>query len=138
MSRAMIRALILIPILLLVLVALFFLLRPNSSAPDSATAPESSTSETTAEEPQEETFDLAIRGGTMTPNEINVSEGDHVNFRITSDSPVEFHVHGYDLEEEIEPGEPAELAFDATITGRFEIEDHDTETTLGELIVQPR
>ena len=137
MSRAMIRALILIPILLLVLVALFFLLRPNSSAPDSATAPESSTSETTAEEPREETFDLAISGGTMTPNEINVSEGDHVNFRITSDSPVEFHVHGYDLEAEVEPGEPAELAFDATITGRFDIEDHDTDTELGVLLVQP-
>ena len=132
MSRTMIRALILIPVLLLVLVVLFFLLRPNSSAP------ESSTSESTAEEPREETFDLAIRGGTMTPHEINVSEGEHVNFQIISDSPVEFHVHGYDLEEEVEPGEQAELAFDATITGRFDIEDHDTDTELGVLLVQPR
>ncbi len=131
MSRTMIRALILIPILLLVLVVLFFLLRPNS------TTPESSTSESSGEEPREETFDLAIRGGTMTPDEITVSEGEHVNFRITSDSPIEFHLHGYDLEEEVGPGEPAELAFDATITGRFDIEDHDTDTELGVLLVQP-
>ena len=74
----------------------------------------------------------------MTPSEINVSEGDHVNFRIASDSPVEFHVHGYDLEEDVEPGEPAELAFDATIIGRFDIEDHDTDTELRGLLVQPR
>ncbi len=134
MSRTMIRALISIPILLLVLVVLFFLLRPNSTP---TTPPESSTSESSGEEPREETFDLAIRGGTMTPDAITVSEDEHVNFRITSDSPIEFHLHGYDLEEEVEPGESAELAFDATITGRFDIEDHDTDTELGVLLVQP-
>ena len=74
----------------------------------------------------------------MTPNQIVVGEGDRVKLEITSDSPAELHVHGYDLEQEVEPGETAELAFDATITGRFEVEDHDTETALGELLVQPR
>jgi hypothetical protein len=37
-----------------------------------------------------------------------------------------------------QPGEPAELSFEATTTGRFPIEDHDTEAELGTLIVQPR
>ncbi len=133
MSRAMTRALILIPLFLLVLVVLFLLLRP-SPTPETAT-----TSESTVEErPQEKTFDLAVVEGTMTPDEIAVDEGDQVNLRITSDSPIEFHLHGYELEEEVEPGEPAELSFDATITGRFEIEDHNTDAVLGVLIVQPR
>jgi heme/copper-type cytochrome/quinol oxidase subunit 2 len=132
-SRAMTRALILIPLFLLVLVVLFLLLRP-SPTPETAT-----TSESTVEErPQEKTFDLAVVEGTMTPDEIAVDEGDQVNLRITSDSPIEFHLHGYELEEEVEPGEPAELSFDATITGRFEIEDHNTDAVLGVLIVQPR
>ena len=74
----------------------------------------------------------------MTPNQVTVAEGDRVNLRITSDSPLEFHLHGYDLEKEVEPNEPAELAFDATITGRFASEDHDTDTELGMLLVQPR
>jgi heme/copper-type cytochrome/quinol oxidase subunit 2 len=88
-SRAMTRALILIPLFLLVLVVLFLLLRP-SPTPETAT-----TSESTVEErPQEKTFDLAIVGGTMTPDEITVDEGDQVNLRITSDSPIEFHLHG--------------------------------------------
>jgi hypothetical protein len=58
--------------------------------------------------------------------------------QITSDRPIEFHVHGYDLEEEVQPGEPVELMFEATTTGRFPIEDHDTEVELGTLVVQPR
>jgi hypothetical protein len=34
--------------------------------------------------------------------------------------------------------QPAELSFDASMTGRFAIEDHDTEAELGALLVQPR
>ncbi len=72
----------------------------------------------------------------MTPSEITI--GDRARFRITSDSPLEFHLHGYDLEEEVEPGELTELAFDATLTGRFEIEHEQTHEELGTLLVQPR
>ena len=131
MSRVAIRNVILILVLVVILVALFLLLRPSSTQDSSSTA------ESTSSQPPEANIDLAIQGGTMTPDEVSVTEGDQVNFRITSDHPVEFHLHGYDLEKEVEPGEPAELVFDATITGRFAIEDHDTDTELGALLVQP-
>lgn len=132
------RAIVLIPVLLLVLIALFFALRPNSPAPeDSAEISESSTPESAAGGRQEPMFDLAIREGVMSPEEITVDEDDVVLLRITSDAPLEFHLHGYDLEEEIEPDEPAELAFDATITGRFEIENEQTHEELSVLVVQP-
>ena len=126
------RVLILVPLLLLVLVGLFFLLRP-APTPETATTPESE-----ADGPQENTFDLAIVGGSMTPSEITDDEGDRVRFRRTSDSPLVFHLHGYDLEEEVEPGELTELAFDATLTGRSEIENEQTHVELGTLLVQPR
>ena len=129
------RALILVPILLLVLVGLFFLLRPNSPATEPSFG--TSTSGST-EGSQEKTFGLTITGGTMTPNEITVREDDRVRLRITSDAPLEFHLHGYDLAKEVEAGEPAELPFDATITGRFEIENEQTHEELGALLVQPR
>jgi heme/copper-type cytochrome/quinol oxidase subunit 2 len=132
MSRGAIRNVILILVLLVILVALFLVLRPSSTQ-DSSTTAES----TTSAQPPEANIDLAIQGGTMTPDEVSVTEGDEVNFRITSDHPVEFHLHGYDLEEEVEPGEPTELSFEATMTGRFAIEDHDTDTELGALLVQP-
>jgi heme/copper-type cytochrome/quinol oxidase subunit 2 len=120
------RAVILVPVLLLVLVGLFFLLRPDP--------PDSGASAGT----RSETFEIEIRDGAMVPDSITVSEGDRVNLRMTSDSPTEFHLHGYDFEEAVEPGEEAELSFDAEISGRFEIEDHHTESVLGELLVQPR
>lgn len=133
MSRTAIRNVILILVLLVILVVLFLWLRPSSSTQDSSTA-----SESTGVQSQEQTFDLAIQNGTMTPGEISVSEGTQVNLRITSDRPLEFHLHGYDLEKEVEANQPAELSFDATMTGRFAIEDHDTEAELGTLLVQPR
>ena len=133
MSRTAIRNVILILVLLVILVGLFLWLRPSSTQQDSSTA-----SESTNAQSQEQTFDLAIQNGTMTPAEISVSEGTQVNLWITSDRPLEFHLHGYDLEKEVEANQPAELSFDATMTGRFAIEDHDTEAELGTLLVQPR
>jgi hypothetical protein len=123
------RTLVLLPILLLVLVGLFLVLRPDSPAPESSTS---------AGETQEQTFDLAINEGVLNPEEISVEEGDRVNLRITTDEPFEFHLHGYDLEAEVEPDEPVELSFDATTTSRFEIENHSINAVLGALLVQPR
>lgn len=118
-----------IPILVLVLglTGLFFLLRPDPSASGAPSAGR-----------QEETLEIEIREGAMVPDEITVGEDDRVELRVTSDSPAELHLHGYDLEEEVEPGEPAKLSFDASISGSFEIEDHATGAVLGRLLVQPR
>ncbi len=128
MSKVGIRNLVAVLVTLILLVVLFLLLRPQeSSAPQSSEAGET----------QEEPVALAINGNNMYPAEVSVTEGNHVNLQITSDHPIELHLHGYDLEKEVAPGEPAELAFDATITGRFAIEDHNTETELGVLLVQP-
>jgi Cupredoxin-like domain len=116
------RSVILVPLVLVVLGGLFVLLRPDS--PTSG--------------PQTREFDLRISGDAMEPSDITVTEGDQVVLRITADSPLEFHVHGYDLEREVEPDEPARLSFEADLTGRFEIENHETEEELGTLVVEPR
>ena len=127
------RAIVLIPLVVVVLIALFFALRPNSPTEESSSPEEAST-----EGPQEETVDLVITGGNrMSPDQISVTEGEHLTLTISSDEPLEFHLHGYDLEAEVEPYEPAELSFDATITGRFEIENEGIREELGALLVQP-
>ena len=74
----------------------------------------------------------------MSPEEVSVRQGDRVNMGITSNSPVEIHVHGYDLEREVGPGGPTELSFEADLAGRFPMEDHETENELGVLVVEPR
>lgn len=123
------RATVIVPSVLLVLIALvvlFFVLRPT---PPSA-----------AEGPQERTFEVEIREGAMVPGEVAVDEGDRVNLRISSEGSIDLHIHGYDLSAETGSGAPGELSFDATITGRFEIEDHASHPhrVVGELLVQPR
>jgi hypothetical protein len=123
------RVLIVIALVLIGLIGLFFALQPGPTTSGDA-AP--------ADEPQERVYDVAIKDGGMSPAEISADEGDQVMFRLTSDSPVEVHLHGYDLEAKVLPGEETTLSFEAEITGRFEIEDHETETTLGALLVQPR
>ncbi|MDQ3863248.1 MAG: hypothetical protein M3317_07090, partial [Actinomycetota bacterium] len=57
---------------------------------------------------------------------------------ISTDEPMEVHVKGYDVEQEVGPGSPADLRFRADLTGRFEIEDHESEKELGVLQVRPR
>ena len=118
------RTLIVIALALLGLGGLFFALRPDPTASD--------------DEPRERVYDAEILDGAMSPAEISVGQGDQVKLLFTSDAPVEIHMHGYDLEEEVVPGEETELSFEAELSGRFEIEDHETEAELGALLVEPR
>jgi FtsP/CotA-like multicopper oxidase with cupredoxin domain len=116
------RALVLVTLALVVLGVLFFALRPDD----------------TGSEPQERSFEISIEGDAMEPSEIAVREGDNVTLRFSSERLVELHVHGYDLEEEVAPGEPTALSFEADETGRFGIEDHETGEEVGTLVVEPR
>ncbi len=111
-----------IVVIVCVLGGLFVLLRPDNSASG----------------PRGRTFDVSIAEGEMDPEEISAYEGDRVTLGVESDEPLELHVHGYDLGRKVEPGRRTELSFVADLTGRFEIENHETEQELGEFQVHPR
>jgi hypothetical protein len=132
LSRIVIRSLVLLPIAFFILLGLFFDMRPDPPTSNSAPEPGSA-----ADERSKVTFDLEVREGVMTPNEVEVEEGDSVTLRLSSEEPLEVHIHGYDLEREVAPGKPATLSFEADLTGRFEIENHESEEVLGVLLVQP-
>ena len=117
-----VRLAVLVVISVLVLGGLFLVLRPDPPAAA----------------PEDLRFDVEIEGDAMSPKEFSVREGDRVIMSITSDRLVEIHVHGYDLEQVVGPGGPTELSFDASLTGRFPMEDHETEEELGVLVVEPR
>lgn len=55
---------------------------------------------------------------------IAIALGDTVTLRVTSDVADSLHLHGYDLVADLAPGAPAELTFEATIPGVFELETH--------------
>jgi heme/copper-type cytochrome/quinol oxidase subunit 2 len=116
------RAAIVVLVVVLVLGGLFLLLRPDTQEGG----------------PQDRTFDVSIKDGEMSPEEISVNQDDTVTLRVRTDEPTELHVHGYDVEQEVEPGREAEIGFEADLTGRFEMEDHESEKELGVLQVRPR
>ena len=90
--------------------------------------------------PQEHSFNIQTQdgnpvGGSTT---FRVKQDDTVTFNITSDTEGEVHLHGYDLEKELVPGQSVTLTLTANATGRFLIEIEETEVELGFLEVQPR
>ena len=52
---------------------------------------------------------------------------DTVTIVVTSDEPISFHLHGYDIEKEVRPNEPETLAFTANYTGSFPFTIHVVE-----------
>lgn len=57
-------------------------------------------------------------------NVIRVGEGDMVELVWSTDERVELHLHGYDIELTVTPGNPAVMRFEAYASGRFPVTSH--------------
>lgn len=80
-----------------------------------------------------------VQGGVQ---RIEAGAGDRVRFVVISDAPDDIHLHGYDIEKQAAPGEPARFEIEADLEGVFEIESHVAEDSGGEpliarLVVEP-
>jgi hypothetical protein len=75
---------------------------------------------------------VQVTGGRVSGDtgRVRVAAGERVTLVVTSDTADGVHVHGYDLATGLSPGEPAEIAFDATVPGIFEVELHEAGTLL--------
>jgi hypothetical protein len=71
--------------------------------------------------------------------DLEVTAGDPVKFRVTSDIAGEVHVHGYDYEKPIDAGGSVSFDFPAKLEGVFEIELHHGggENEIAGLKVEP-
>jgi plastocyanin len=103
-----------------------------SAASASSTSSAAELSTTTPVPPAGQQLAVQVAGGKVTVDtgRVPVPVGDHVTLTITSDVADAVHVHGYDLTTALTPGTPAELTFDATIPGVFEVELHEAGTVL--------
>ena len=68
---------------------------------------------------------------------LRFTEGETVRFRARSDGPEEIHVHGYDRYVDLPAGKTVDVAFEADITGIFEVELHGSGETIAQLRVDP-
>lgn len=85
-----------------------------------------------------QTVAVRIEGGDVQPppDRVKVVLGQRVRIVVESDVADEIHVHGYELEAEVTPTEPAAIEFVADEPGLFEVETHETGTLLFQLQVQ--
>lgn len=97
------------------------------------------------DEPQAHTIDITIDGLDVQPAAIEVNQNDTLTLNLTSEDPILFHLHGYDIARQINPGETAVLEFEAAATGSFTLGLHgelpemdDMPEMDGWLQVQPR
>ncbi|MCG5468141.1 hypothetical protein LADH09A_001999 [Micromonospora sp. LAH09] len=116
---------------------------PTSTAPPSAaTAPTpvvSATPSTAASTPAVDrviTVTIAKRRIDPPTGRITVDRGELVRITVTSDVSDELHVHGYDLGARLPAGTPGSVEFRADRTGLFEVETHETELVLFQLVVR--
>ena len=110
----------------------------NTSAQQTATATATAEDgqETSTPTPTPKPQPPLLQAGKVT--KLRFDEGETVRFRLRSDEPEHVHIHGYDIMKEVEPGQTANVAFKATITGIFEIEFEESAEEIGELRVDPR
>ena len=115
---------------------------PDPTGASSSSSPSSSSSSTTSDAAPRsaagQQIEVQIAGGQVTGDtgRVPVAAGTEVTVSITSDVADEAHLHGYDLAAELTPGTPAEITFEATLPGVFELELHDAGTVLLTLQVQ--
>ncbi|MFI7594370.1 hypothetical protein [Micromonospora sp. NPDC049359] len=120
-----------------------------STAPTSAVAPTPSVTPTMAGSPtptpaastpaavdREITVTIAKRRITPPTGRVTVNKGQSVRITVTSDVADELHVHGYDLGARLPAGTPGSVEFRADKTGLFEVETHETELVLFQLVVR--
>jgi hypothetical protein len=107
--------------------------RPADSASTSATSTSTSSSASgTASAGTQQRIEVTFAHGKATGDtgRVQVPLGTSVTLVVTSDVADEVHVHGYDIEKELTPGNPVTLQFDATVAGVFEVELHHANTVL--------
>jgi hypothetical protein len=88
---------------------------------------------TVAADAAEVTYALTIANGRVPDNMrlIRVKQNDVVKLEWRTDKPLTVHLHGYDIEQELQPGTVMEMTFTARATGRFTVEPHIGRTPSG-------
>ncbi|MYY01510.1 MULTISPECIES: hypothetical protein [unclassified Streptomyces] len=84
------------------------------------------------------TVELAIEDGKVSPapGRTEIKKGRTVRLRIRSDRDDTLHVHGYDKKATLPAGRTVTLTFTADRTGLFEVETHESDLLLTQLVVR--
>jgi hypothetical protein len=140
--------LLIVGIALVVAAGLYLVFRPDDTDEPTATPPpattEATTTVTTAPPPPPPgppppaQVRIVVRGGLPVggPRRVTVARGRRVILNVTSDVSDHVHLHGYDLMQDVGPGMPARIAFQATRPGTVEAELEDGGVLIARITAQ--
>jgi hypothetical protein len=123
-------------------VVLLVVLRPDDDDEGQQTTPATTvteiTGETTTTEEEVVRAEIAVQGGDVSGTEqVELEQGQRLVLVVRADVADEVHVHGYDIMEDVAPGQPARFDFRVTDPGRFDVELEQRQQPLTELVVSP-
>jgi len=121
------------------LIICFVMLRPSSPQQLTPAQLVQNTNLTTAKGKTKRKYDIVLKAGKPVGGivKLDYRKNSTVMLSISSDQAnSEIHVHGYEIEDVVGPGKPAQLIFVADKTGRFEIELHPS-TPIAQLDITP-
>ncbi|MBA2361338.1 MAG: hypothetical protein H0V79_10480 [Actinobacteria bacterium] len=127
-------------------VVLFLVLRPDEEDEPSSSDPASTqVTETEVSQPPQPPpprpaqVRIAVEGGTPVGGvrRVTVRKGRQVVLLVTSDVSDHLHLHGYDVKRDVAPGQPARLAFRATIAGTVEAELEESGVRIAAITAKP-
>jgi Multicopper oxidase len=102
----------------------------DKTSTPAASGPGETTQTTESSEPaQPQAFRINVKGGVVDGDTqtFTVKKNDRVRIVVSSDAPDQIHLHGYDIEKEATPGNPARFDFKANVEGAYIIESHAAE-----------
>jgi hypothetical protein len=133
-------------------VGLFLVFRPDDDGGAAATGTTTTTAQTTApttslpppppappQPPPPAQVRIVVQQGQPVDGvrRVTVAQGRRVVLIVTSDVTDHVHLHGYNIMRDVGPGQPARIAFRATIAGTVEAELEDRRVRLATITAQP-
>ena len=109
---------------------------PSASSSDAMSSSPSPTASETVDKAVEIT--VSVRDGKVMPkpHRVEVPLGSEIRLQVTSDVDDELHVHGFDVEKELEAGRTTTVELQADQAGLYEVETHETELELLQLEIR--
>ncbi|MGW2181381.1 hypothetical protein ACWCXX_25435 [Streptomyces sp. NPDC001732] len=112
---------------------------PVQAAASLATSPKPTASPKPAATPRPDTvLEIVVSHGRVdpAPGRTEVRKGGTVQLRVRSDRADTLHIHGYDKEARLPAGRTVTLTLTADRSGLFEVETHESDLLLTQLVVR--
>ncbi len=79
-------------------------------------------------DPKNVYFNIRVAEGHSDMQDMESNKSDTISIKVTADTDGKVHLHGYDIELDIESGQVATMEFEAVLEGRFDLTFHGVHT----------